>query len=260
LSEFFDQFAEQEEDRADQDAVSGAAESASADVDTGPRVPRGSTAIARRFRGYLPVVVDVETGGLDPNRAALLEISAVLLDFDADGRLVPVEQVFEHVQPAEGTEVKDEVIAFLGGVSPEHPFRYALPEPEALQAVFAPIRRMIRATGCNRAVLVGHNAWFDLTAVHAAARRAGVKRNPFHPFTSIDTASLGALVYGQTVLAKVLYAADIPWDEREAHSALYDARVTAELFCEMVNLWGRRGGVVRRPRRHTDPARSDLQD
>ncbi|HAV68246.1 MAG TPA: ribonuclease T, partial [Alcanivorax sp.] len=39
--------------------------------------------LALRFRGFLPVVVDVETGGFDARNDALLEIAAVLLDMDA---------------------------------------------------------------------------------------------------------------------------------------------------------------------------------
>ena len=70
------------------------------------------------------------------------------------------------------------------------------------------------------------------------------KRQPFHPFSSFDTVSLAGLAYGQTVLARALQAAGLHWDEREAHSAIYDAERTAELFCLIVNRWKGLGGWV----------------
>jgi ribonuclease T len=106
------------------------------------------------------------------------------------------------------------------------------------------IRRAMRDTECTRAVLVGHNAYFDLNFVNAAIARAGIKRNPFHPFSSFDTATLSGVAYGQTVLAKALYAAGIPWDANEAHSALYDAQRTAELFCAICNKFASVGMVA----------------
>ncbi|MGW8228635.1 MAG: ribonuclease T, partial [Gammaproteobacteria bacterium] len=43
--------------------------------------------------------------------------------------------------------------------------------------------------------------------------------------------------YGQTVLARAVQAAGIQWNQKEAHSAVYDAERTAELFCRIVNTW-----------------------
>jgi ribonuclease T len=90
---------------------------------------------------------------------------------------------------------------------------------------------------CQRAILVGHNACFDLNFLNAAIARAGIKNSPFHPFSSLDTVTLGAVAYGQTVFARIAQAANIPWDQSEAHSAVYDAQKTAELFCKVVNRW-----------------------
>ena len=118
-------------------------------------------------------------------------------------------------------------------------------EHEALQKVFQPVRKAVRDTGCTRAVLVGHNPSFDLSFINAAAKRPAIKRNPFHPFTTFDTATLGGLAFGQTVLSRAVQAAGIPWDPKEAHSAIYDAERTAELFCTIVNLWERSGPARR---------------
>ncbi len=192
--------------------------------------------VAGRFRGFLPVVVDVETGGFNPARDALLEIAAVLLERDPFGRWRRSETVACHVRPFPGANLEPAALAFTG-IDPYHPFRLAVPEEEALGRVFTKVRQAVAHTGCTRAVLVGHNAHFDLAFLKAAVERCGIRRNPFHAFSTLDTASLAGLAYGQTVLARAVVAAGLDWDQREAHSAIYDAEKTADLFCTIVNLW-----------------------
>ena len=192
--------------------------------------------IAQRFRGFLPVVVDVETGGFDARTAALLEIAAVTLYMDERGRLRLADTLSCHVEPFPGSTLDPKALAFTG-IDPHHPFRNALPEREALQTIFQPVRRAVNASGCKRAILVGHNAFFDLGFINAAAERASIKRNPFHPFSTFDTVSLAGLAFGQTVLARAADAAGLDWQEAEAHSAIYDAQKTADLFCAIVNRW-----------------------
>ncbi len=196
--------------------------------------------IAERFRGFLPVVVDVETGGFDADTDALLEIAAVILKMDNDGIMYVAETHSCHVEPFPDANMDPKALAFTG-IDPHHPFREALPEKQALQHISEPIRKAVKASGCNRAILVGHNAFFDLGFINAAVKRSGYKRNPFHPFSTFDTVSLSGLMYGQTVLAKAAASAGIKWDNGEAHSAIYDAEKTAELFCTIVNQWQSRG-------------------
>ena len=190
--------------------------------------------IAQRFRGFLPVVVDVETGGFNSETDALLEIAAVLVYVDADGNLCRGETTRYHVLPFENANL-DPASLEVNRIDPHHPLRPAIPERDALQRVFRDVRAELRETECNRAVLVGHNAHFDLGFVNAAVERTGIKRNPFHPFSVFDTATLGGIAYGQTVLARAVKAAKIAWDPDAAHSAAYDAEVTADLFCKIVN-------------------------
>ena len=197
--------------------------------------------IARRFRGFLPVIVDVETGGLNAKTDALLEIAAVIVRMDWQGILRPAGTLSYHIQPFPDARLDPASMA-INGIVPDHPFRFAVPEQEALDAIFREIRREMRETGCTRAILVGHNSCFDLGFLNAAVARARIKRNPFHPFSSFDTVTLAGLAYGQTVLARALQAAGIGWDEREAHSAIYDVERTAELFCQIVNRWKEMGG------------------
>jgi len=192
--------------------------------------------IAARFRSFLPVVVDVETGGFDPRTDALLEVAAVTLRLDGRGRWCIDETHACQVEAFPGAKLSPASLEFTG-IDPDNPLRGALPEREALQQIFVPVRRAIRAHQCTRAILVGHNPSFDLSFVNAAAVRAGVKRNPFHPFSTFDTATLGGLAFGQTVLSRAAEAAGLRWDGREAHSAIYDAEQTARLFCAVVNLW-----------------------
>jgi ribonuclease T len=197
--------------------------------------------ISERFRGYLPVIVDVETAGFNHNTDALLEVAAVIIDMDSDGLLYSRDSVQVNVAPFEGANLEAAALEFTG-IDPFAPERMAVSEREALDKVFKPIRRAVKASGCKRAILVGHNAAFDISFVNAAVHRTQHKRNPFHPFSTFDTATLAGLAFGQTVLAKACQAAAIAFDNREAHSALYDAEKTAELFCYIVNRWRELGG------------------
>ena len=192
--------------------------------------------MCERFRGYLPVVVDVETGGFDWNRHALLEIAAIPIELDADGHFVLGDTVSAHVVPAPGTEIDPKSLE-VTGIIIDHPFRMAKQEKEALDHIFAAVRAAVRRHGCQRAILVGHNAHFDLNFLNAAVARVQHKRNPFHPFSVFDTVTLGGVAYGQTVLARAVQAAGMEWNSADAHSAVYDAERTAQVFCKVANAW-----------------------
>jgi ribonuclease T len=191
-----------------------------------------------RFRGFLPVVVDVETGGFDSQHDALLEIAAVMVSMDGDGMLVPEPVVSTHVEAFPGSHIDPKSLE-VTGIDPDQPLRGALPERAALDLIFKPVREAIKASGCQRAILVGHNAAFDLGFLNAAVQRTGHKRNPFHPFSCFDTVTLAGLAFGQTVLSRAVQAAGYEWNADYAHSAVYDAERTAALFCTIVNRWKR---------------------
>jgi ribonuclease T len=190
--------------------------------------------MADRFRGFLPVVVDVETGGFNAKTDALLEIAAVLVEFDDQGKLGRNETIRYHVKPFEGANMDPASLA-VNGIDPDHPLRPAIDERDALQRVFREVRRAIREANCTRAILVGHNSAFDLGFLNEAIDRSAMKRNPFHPFSSFDTATLCGVAVGQTVLSRAVKAAGLEFDEESAHSAAYDAEITADIFCEIVN-------------------------
>ena len=200
--------------------------------------------IAYRFRGYLPVVLDLETGGFNAETDAILEIAAVTLEMTDDGSMIKGESIFFNVEPFPGANVEQSALEFTG-IDPEDPMRMAVNEKEALTRTFRLIRSEVKRTGCNRAILVAHNAAFDHSFINIASQRSNLKRNPFHPFSSFDTATLSGLAYGQTVLSRACVAAGIEFNDKEAHSALYDCDKTADLFCAIVNRWRELGGLMK---------------
>ena len=199
------------------------------------------TPLADRFRTYLPVVIDIETGGFNSKTDAILEISAVILGMDDEGDLVINQTFFSRVIPFDGANIEDSALKFTG-IDPYHPLRVARSEKIVFQNMFKLVRDAMKSSRCKRAILVGHNSHFDHSFLNAASERNNLKRNPFHPFSSFDTASLSGLAYGQTVLARACDAAEIEFDNNEAHSARYDAKKTAQLFCKIVNTWRKLGG------------------
>ncbi|WP_178862958.1 ribonuclease T [Thiomicrorhabdus cannonii] len=194
------------------------------------------THIKERFRGFLPVVVDVETAGFNADTDALIEMAVVTLKMDHNGDLLRDATFAKNILPFEGANLDPSALKFIGIDDPYHPFRGAVSEKLALQYLFAPIQQQLKETGCTRAILVGHNAFFDLGFVKKAAERCQLK-SPFHEFSTFDTVSLAGLAYGQTVLAKAAEKAGMAWDNAQAHSAVYDTEKTADLFCEIVNQW-----------------------
>lgn len=198
--------------------------------------------LKKRFRGYFPVVVDVETAGFNAKTDALLEICAITLRMDSEGNLHPASTLHFHIEPFEGANLEKEALEFNGIRDPFSPLRGAVSEAEALKEIYKLIRKEQKQADCSRAIMVAHNANFDLSFVAAANERTKLKRIPFHPFATFDTAALSGLAYGQTVLAKACRTAGMEFDGKEAHSALYDTEKTAELFCRIVNKWKALGG------------------
>lgn len=209
-----------------------------------------------RFRGYLPVVIDMETGGFNASTASVLELAGSLMRMNGQGELEVLETHAYNVAPFEGANIEQAALDFTG-IDPWHPFREAISEEEALKELFKVVRKEMKDQGCIRAILVGHNAHFDAGFLHAAVERCSIKRSPFHPFSYFDTATLSGLAYGQTVLAKACQEAGIEFDSTEAHAAAYDARKTAELFCGIVNRWNELGGWEQKQQKGSEPFLAD---
>jgi len=203
--------------------------------------PKNVHTMEHRFRGYLPVVIDIETGGFNASTDAMLEIAATIIQMDDTGNVYPGDTYSYHVKPFEGANIEPASLEFTG-IKPDHPLRPSQAETEVLTDLFGHIRKAMKTMSCKRAIIVAHNAAFDQSFLNAATERCDIKRSPFHPFSSFDTASLAGLTLGQTVLAKACFEAGIPFDNDDAHSARYDTEKTADLFCFMVNRWKALGG------------------
>lgn len=197
--------------------------------------------LKHRFRGYLPVVIDVETSGLNPQTDGLLELAAITLKMDEHGDLQQDQQFHCHIQPFAGANINPDSLK-INGIDIDNPLRGAIPEDQAITDLFKMVRKAVKDNGCQRAIIVAHNATFDQAFLQSAVKRINAKRDPFHPFAMLDTATLAGFMYGQTVLVKACQLANIPFDGKQAHSALYDTERTAQLFCTMVNKLKALGG------------------
>ena len=189
-----------------------------------------------RFRSFLPVVVDIETGGCNEKTDALLEFAAIIIGVDKDFKLFEKKIIHYHVHPFEGANIEEDALK-VNGINPYSPLRLALTEQEMLTTAFRKIHVALEYYRCTRAILVGHNSFFDLKFLNEAANRCRIRDNPFHKFSSLDTVTLGALAYRQTVLSKIAAAAGYEWDSNSAHSALYDAQVTSHIFRKIFNTY-----------------------
>ena len=197
--------------------------------------------ISQRFRGYYPVVVDVETAGFDPKNSALLEVAFCTLKINENGDFEKDEMFHCNIKPFPNSVIEEANIKFLG-IDPFDPAREALDEKVGLLPIFKQLNKKVKKAGCKRAILVGHNAHFDHSFIMAAAERLNFKRNPFHPFTVMDTATLASLFLGHSVLSVACETAGIPFDAGSAHDAAYDTDREAELFCYFVNRFRKLGG------------------
>ena len=184
----------------------------------------------------MPVIVDIETGGFNAETDAVLEIGAVIVKMDKQGLLHPSDTLCNHVQPFHGANIEQKALEF-NKIIPDHPFRGAVSEAESLKQLFKFVQDEINKQNCTRAILVGHNPAFDLSFLNAAITRCKLKKNPFHAFSTFDTATLAGLAFEETVLSKAVLKSGEEWDNQKAHSARYDADQTAKLFCKIVNIW-----------------------
>ena len=206
--------------------------------------------MGKRFRGFMPVVIDVETGGIDPDKNPLLEVAAVFLKINNEGIVKPAGHFCDHVVPFKGSIIEKEALE-INQIDPDYPLRFPRSEKDVITDLFKRIDEELEESRCRRAILIGHNANFDLSFINNASKRNKLESlNRLHRFSVLDTVTIGALMYGQTILSLICQKANIEFDEEKAHSALYDAQKTAELFCKAVNNWlylgGWRGSSMRK--------------
>lgn len=197
--------------------------------------------LSNRFRTFYPVVIDIETAGLNAKTDAILEIAIITLKMDNAGWLHKDSTLHFHIKPFKGSLINSHAIAF-NKIDPFNPLRGAVSEKIAIESILKIVVQGIKKQECSQGIIVAHNANFDHNFLMEAINRTQIKKNPFHQFVTFDTATLSGLVVGQTVLAKACKAIGLSFDNNQAHSALYDASQTANLFCELVNRWKFLGG------------------
>ncbi|BGI51373.1 MAG: ribonuclease T [Buchnera aphidicola (Ceratovacuna japonica)] len=195
----------------------------------------------KRFRNFYPVVIDIETAGFNYETDALLEIAAITLKMDESGWLKKEKILHYHIKPFIGSKLHKSSIKF-NKIDPFSPLRGAISEKNALKNILKEVKKKIKLEKCKKGIIVAHNSTFDLNFFMSAVKRNSIKKNPFHPFVTFDTATLSGLAIGQTVLSTACKNIGIYFDNKQAHSALYDALKTANLFCKIVNKWKKLGG------------------
>ena len=98
-----------------------------------------------KFRKYLPVVVDLETGGFTPSSDAILEIAITLINYDREFSVGETHRF--HIDPFPGLKIHQDALEFTK-INLEHPLRNAVSEQEALQSIFKIINQTIFFINC----------------------------------------------------------------------------------------------------------------
>ena len=107
--------------------------------------------LKNRFRGYFPVIIDVETAGFDAKQDALLELAAITLKMDENGYLHPDQKCHFHIEPFEGANINPESLKF-NGIDIHNPLRNAGSELDAITGLFQMVRRAQKEADCQRSI------------------------------------------------------------------------------------------------------------
>lgn len=170
------------------------------------------------------VVFDTETTGLQPHKDEIVQIGAVRV---VKSKIVPGEQIDILVDPGmkippASTKVHGVTDAMVFG-APK-----IVPASQTLHG-FA-----------TDAVLVAHNAPFDMAFLHNHEKDAGLVWD--HPI--LDTVLLSAVLFGRTevhTLDALCDRLDVVIPPELRHTALGDAHATAEVLCKMLAMLQSRG-------------------
>ena len=159
------------------------------------------------------VVLDVETTGLNTHADEIIEIGAVRIEHG-----VEVAEFSELINP--GRPVPDKVVEITGITSA------MLRDKRALMEVMPEFAKF-----CEGAVLVAHNASFDMSFFRRAFRQAGF---PFD-FTILDTLALVRNQYPHNKSHKLgTMCKQLGISLLNAHRAVHDARATSLLLLKVV--------------------------
>ena len=179
--------------------------------------PRG-----QRLDGCAYVVLDVETTGLNTHADEIIEIGAVRIE---NG--IEVAEFSELINP--GREVPPKVVELTGITAA------MLRDKRTLMEVMPEFAKF-----CEGAVLVAHNASFDMAFFRRAFKKAGL---PFE-FTLLDTLALVRNQYPHAKNHKLGSMCKLLGISlTNAHRAVHDARATSVLLVKTLNEVRQQKGV-----------------
>lgn len=193
----------------------------------------GKQYLKKHCRGFIPIAIDLETSGSDPNKHGILEIAAIFPSFSEEG--IQIHEVFHRHVYLEDGDLIDPAATLIHRIPIEHPFRYAISVEQMLQEFSEMVRMHCDRWCARRGIMVGHNPAFDMSFLNKACEKYGIDMN-LHLYTFIDTASMGLMRHRETVLAKLCYREGLGFSQNDAHSALYDAHMTARLFWSFMGM------------------------
>lgn len=178
------------------------------------------------------LVVDTETGGIDPTKHSILTLGVVLWEDGVIGESTEVA-VWEAPYPS-----VDEEAMRINGIDLEELRGRAVPPTDAVVALnrflethFGPTR------GREKIGLVGHNLGFDILFLKRLYALAGVVYDDVFSHRGLDTASVIRFLHlaGRLPLASASLDSTIEYFEIEVvrgtrHTATADALITAEVL------------------------------
>lgn len=196
------------------------------------------------------LVIDTETGGLDPDRDSLLSLAAVVW---REGQLVADTQIF--VNEPEPRITPDSIA--VHGIDPTWLQAHGHSPCQAVQEFERFVHAHFSRFDRGDVLLAGHNVAFDVAFLKRLYRLAGVHYPAFYSHRLLDTAALGLFFILSGHLPSGVAKSDelfgyfqIAFGRNRRHSALGDARATAELINAFLKMATDNGGV-----RHTSSPR-----
>ncbi|WP_319823429.1 3'-5' exonuclease [Thalassovita sp.] len=184
----------------------------------------GTTADTTRLSDLTYVVFDTETTGLLPHKDEIVQIGAVRV---VRGKIVPGEQIDTLVNPQmKIPPASTKVHRITDSMVSKAPI---------IDKVAKDFHRFARD-----AVIVAHNAPFDMAFMHRHGKRLGLEWT--HPV--LDTVLVSAVLFGASqthTLDALCERLGVTIPEALRHTAMGDAFATAEVLCKMLPMLEARG-------------------
>lgn len=183
------------------------------------------------------LVLDTETGGLDPNEFSILSVGAVIWDDGALGQEIDLPI-------AEASIVTDPESLSINQINPKKHLLTAIPVDQAIAHFTSYLKRNFPALAQGEKItLVGHNVAFDIGFLRRFFRLGNERFEDYFSHRTVDTATIlkFLMLAGRVSLDSPNSTAAFDYfgvkiSNRERHTALADARATAKLLSAMLTL------------------------